>query len=79
METPLYPFKRAGGGAWYTSAGVTGVEAQLGYSHASGSLDPLLGEPFLGAPHTALITGFKCTHGINRAEFPGSFVDRTFA
>jgi tyrosinase len=79
METPLYPFERAGGGAWYTSADVMDVEAQLGYSYASGSLDPLLGEPFLGAPHTALITGFKRTHGINRAEFPGSFAVRTFA
>lgn len=42
METPLYPFKQAAGGAWYTSADVTDVEAQLGYSYASGSLDPLL-------------------------------------
>lgn len=79
MKTPLYPFKRASGGAWYASADVTDVEAQLGYSYASGLLDPLLGELFLGAPHTALITGFKRTHGINRAEFPGSFVVRTFA
>lgn len=69
VETPLYPFKRAGGGAWYTSEDVTDV----------GSLDPLLGEPFLGAPHTALIASFKRTHGINHAEFPGSFVVRTFA
>lgn len=27
----------------------------------------------------APIAGFKRTHGINRAEFPGSFVVRTFA
>jgi len=58
---------------------VTDVEAHLSYSYASGSLDPLLGEPFPCAPHTAPITGFKRTHGINRAEFPGSFVVRTFA
>ena len=78
MGTPLYPFKQASG-AWYTSADVTDVEAQLGYSYASGSLDPVRSEPFLGAPNTAPITGFKRTHGINRAEFPGSFVIRTFA
>lgn len=58
---------------------MTDVEAQLGFSHASGSPDPLLGEPFLCAPYTAPIAGFKRTHGINRAEFPGSFVVRTFA
>ncbi|OCL11648.1 Di-copper centre-containing protein [Glonium stellatum] len=78
MDTPLHPFTKADKETHYTSGDVTDI-SELGYSFGPGSLGPVLGQPFLGGPQTALICGMKRTHGINRADIPGSFVIRTYA
>ncbi|KAF8446940.1 hypothetical protein BGX38DRAFT_1192244 [Terfezia claveryi] len=85
MDTPLYPYKTAQG-TYYTSHDVTDI-ADLGYGYGLGSLDvhlerkpetrpwiPLIGEP---GPIDRSIALKKLVTGINRADYPGSFVIRT--
>jgi len=78
MDTPLYPFKKPDGNL-YTSFDVTDIANQLGYIYGPGSLDPLVEQPLLGSPHTAPIVGMKRVYNINRAQYAGSFVIRTYA
>ncbi|GME47467.1 putative tyrosinase [Neofusicoccum parvum] len=80
MDTPLLPFKKSDG-ACYTSADVTDIKAQLGYVYGPGSLDRFIDGPVtlpLPLP-TATIVAVKRVHRINRTQYPGSFVVRTFA
>ncbi|RPB20141.1 Di-copper centre-containing protein [Terfezia boudieri ATCC MYA-4762] len=87
MDTPLYPYKTPQG-AYYTSHDVTNI-ANLGYWYGIGSLDvplerkpeirpwiPLIGES--GAVDRSIALKMLVT-GINRADYPGSFVIRTFS
>ncbi|RPB20145.1 Di-copper centre-containing protein [Terfezia boudieri ATCC MYA-4762] len=87
MDTPLYPYKTPQG-AYYTSHDVTNI-ADLGYEYGIGSLDvplerkpeirpwvPLIGES--GAVDRSIALKMLVT-GINRADYPGSFVIRTFS
>jgi len=86
MDTPLYPFKTAQGGI-YTSLDVTDIR-ELGYEYGPGSLDqhlerkperrpwiPLVGD---AGPINRSIAFKKLVTAINRADYPGSFVIRTF-
>jgi len=86
MDTPLYPYKISQD-AYYTSHDVTNI-ADLGYEYGLGSLDvhlerkpetrpwiPLIGEP---GPVDRSIALKKLVTGVNRADYPGSFVIRTF-
>ncbi|KAH8805271.1 putative tyrosinase [Xylogone sp. PMI_703] len=78
INTPLYPFKKADG-TLFTSADVTNIAEQLGYEYGVGSLDIRYPEPSFGTPDTVSIVKIKRIHNINRAQYPGSFVIRTFA
>jgi len=86
MDTPLYPYKK-GPDTYYTSHDVTNI-ADLGYGYGLGSLDvhlerrpetrpwiPLIGEP---GPVDRSVALKKLITGVNRADYPGSFVIRTF-
>lgn len=86
MDTPLYPYKITGD-TYYTSHDVTNIK-DLGYGYGLGSLDehierrpetrpwiPLIGEPGTVDRSIALK---KLVTGINRADYPGSFVIRTY-
>lgn len=86
MDTHLYPYKKADD-TYYTSHDVTNI-VDLGYEYDLGSLDeplerrpearpwiPLVGEP---GPINRSIALKKLVTGINRADYPGSFVIRTY-
>jgi tyrosinase len=78
MDTPLYPFKKPDG-SWYTSFDVTDIENQLDYAYGLGSLNPWGSAPRLDEPEKAPIVRFKRVHNVNRAQYAGSFVIRTYA
>ena len=79
MNTPLYPFKKADG-TWYTGVDVTDIDNQLKYQYGPGSLDGLnRGGAFLGQPDQAPIVNFVRSDKIDRAQYAGSFVVRTYA
>ncbi|KAF8427705.1 putative tyrosinase [Tirmania nivea] len=86
MDTPLYPFKTLQG-IHFTSDDVTNI-GDLGYEYGLGSLDehlekkpetrpwiPLIGETDRFDRSVALK---KLITGINRADYSGSFVIRTY-
>jgi len=77
MTTPLQPFRKSDG-KYYTSNDVTDITA-LGYTYGLGSIDAELNRPkkMFGAYNN--IKAIKRIHGINRAEYKGSFVIKTFA
>lgn len=91
MDTPLYPFtkKKADGykvivetgpGSWLTSHDVTDIE-EMGYTYGPGTMDPLI-KPVFGGPEFDRgpnLAATKRVSGINRMDFGGSFVVRTFA
>ena len=78
MTTPLYPFKKPDGG-WYTGKDVTDIKHGLGYQYGPGSLDPFIGDsPFLGLHGQIPIVGFAKSEKIDRAQYAGSFVVRTY-
>ncbi|EFY86006.1 hypothetical protein J3458_021199 [Metarhizium acridum] len=77
--TPLYPFRTARD-AYYTSDDVTDIEGQLGYTYARGSLDHVPEGPrsgHLGAID-AEMAAIKRVRNVSRADYPGSFVIRTY-
>ncbi|KAL7620341.1 hypothetical protein AAE478_009335 [Parahypoxylon ruwenzoriense] len=85
MNTPLYPFRKPDQ-TYYSSNEVTDIVKQLGYTYGRGSLDYIHGPGFLDSePVDRLheierqIVGFKRVHNVNRADYSGSFVIRTFA
>ena len=79
MNTPLYPFKKPDGN-WYTGADVTDINEQLDFNYGPGSLDPFIPEgPVLGQHHQAHIVAYVKSDGIDRAQYTGSFVVRTYA
>ncbi|OAA36610.1 putative domain, di-copper centre [Metarhizium rileyi] len=77
--TPLYPFRKANE-AYYTSDDVTDIQGQLGYSYGPGSLDVVEDGPRSGRLRdiSAEITSIKRVRNVNRADYPGSFVIRTY-
>lgn len=80
--TPLYPFRKPDQ-TYYTSDDVTDVRGQLGYDYGVGSLDPgLLGDDGEGGGRLGRIAGeiaaLKRVGNVNRADYPGSFVIRTY-
>ena len=79
LNTPLYPFQKPGGN-WYTGADVTDIEHQLGYKYGPGSLDPFIKDsPFFGQDKQARIEYYVKSDNIDRAQYAGSFVVRTYA
>ncbi|KAI8953700.1 putative tyrosinase [Xylaria longipes] len=78
MDTPLYPFRKPDQ-TYYSSKDVVDIENQLGYTYGPGSLDT---PPF--APGGRLreikrhVDTFKLVKNVNRTDYPGSFVIRTF-
>jgi tyrosinase len=80
MDSPLYPFK-ADNGSWYTSNDVTDIIGQLNYDYEPGSIDSLLGDKKsrLGAEPASPLQTFVKTDGVNRANYGGSFLVRTYA
>ncbi|KAH8202873.1 hypothetical protein TruAng_002926 [Truncatella angustata] len=79
-QTPLAPFSKDDG-TYYTSDDVTDIENDLGYTYGRGSLDPVLSAPEAMAPDPAIEQPERLIQatGINRAQYPGSFVVRTYA
>lgn len=79
MDSSLYPFRKPDQ-TYYSSKDVTDIETQLGYTYGPGSLDPLLAAPE-GRLHEigSQIVTLKHVHNVNRVDYPGSFVIRTFA
>jgi len=75
MTTPLQPFRKSDG-KYYTSNDVTDITA-LGYTYGPGSIDAALNRPKVVGDYD--IKAIKRVHGINRAEYKGSFVIKTFA
>ncbi|KAK0716028.1 putative tyrosinase [Lasiosphaeris hirsuta] len=77
MDTSLYPFRKPDQ-KYYSSQDVTDIR-ELGYDYEPGSLDPLVWSPSIRLPEIEKeIVGFKRVHNINRADYSGSFVIRTF-
>ncbi|TRX96804.1 hypothetical protein FHL15_002110 [Xylaria flabelliformis] len=78
MNTPLYPFRKSDQ-TYYSSDDVVDIETQLGYTYGPGSLDLPLFAP-VGRLHEiqAQVDSFKRVRNVNRADYPGSFVIRTF-
>jgi tyrosinase len=77
-STPLYPFRKADQ-TYYTSNDVTDIRGQLGYDYGVGSLHALNavdGGELLSI--AGEIEGFKHVGNVNRADYPGSFVIRTY-
>ncbi|KAF8462744.1 hypothetical protein BDZ91DRAFT_784394 [Kalaharituber pfeilii] len=77
MHTPLYPFMKPDG-QHYTSADVVDITT-LGYTYGPGSIDAALaGRNYLDIrPEPPAL--MKRVHNINRAEYKGSFVIKTYA
>ncbi|KAJ3575558.1 hypothetical protein NP233_g1019 [Leucocoprinus birnbaumii] len=77
MDTALIPFEKPGGG-YYTSNDVTDFENDLGYTYGRGSLDPTLRSD-IDLSTKVPIVAVKKVHGVNRAQYEGSFVIRLYA
>ena len=79
LNTPLYPFQKPDGN-WYTGADVTDIDNQLDYQYGPGSLDPFVQDrPVLGQDNQAPIVNYVKSDNIDRAQYAGSFVVRTYA
>ncbi|KAF8462748.1 hypothetical protein BDZ91DRAFT_733851, partial [Kalaharituber pfeilii] len=81
MHTPLYPFlKDERAGIYYTSADVVDITT-LVYTYGPGAIDALLGgdrrRRFLDIPPEPVAL-LQRVHNINRAEYKGSFVIKTY-
>ena len=77
MKSPLFPFRKQFG-EYYTSYDVTDISV-LGYSYGVGSIDADAEFQHHREPYEKPIAQMKRVYGINRAEYKGSFVIKTFA
>ena len=75
LETPLNPFKTAGGKV-FTSLDCINIEKQLGYTYGPGSLDD---KAAVAAARTIESTKAVRVSGLNRAGIRGSFLISAFA
>lgn len=84
MDSPLQPFKKADGG-YYTPNDVTDIVNQLDYDYGASSIDFLLSAPNTfgsivpGNDGAAPIIGLVKALDIDRTQYEGSFVVRTYA
>jgi tyrosinase len=82
MNTPLLPFTKADGTP-YTSMDCVDIEAQMGVTYSSGSLEDLSPPPVAGQPPaTAPVpadTKVVAVSGIDRSQHRGSFLVSLFA
>ncbi|KAF5362044.1 hypothetical protein D9756_002722 [Leucocoprinus leucothites] len=77
MTTALIPFEKPGGG-YYDSNDMTDFENDLDYTYHLGSLHPTLRSNIdLSSRAPFVLT--KKVHGINRAQYEGSFIVRLYA
>ncbi|KAI1175620.1 putative tyrosinase [Nemania sp. FL0916] len=79
MDTALYPFRKPDQ-TYYTSNDLVDIVGQLGYEYGLGSLDTPVFAPGGSLDEIrGKVETFKLVKNINRADYPGSFVIRTFA
>lgn len=74
MSTPLLPFMRSDGSV-YVSSDCVNIEAQLGYTYGSGSLDSELMQSTRAADHpVGEAVKFLRVNGLDRSRISGSFI-----
>ncbi|KAF8417650.1 putative tyrosinase [Tirmania nivea] len=78
MNTPLRPFRKLPNDVYYEGNDLVDIEKQLDYTYAAGSLEPFIYErrPFLTSADRKELVSFRKARGINRTDYPGSFVIR---
>ena len=83
VDTPLYPFRKPDN-SWYRSCDLTDIKKQLDYAYVDGSLDRFADprvmalEGIMALRDTADIVTSAVTRPIDRTQYPGSFVIRTY-